>query len=172
MHNLQQAASVVFALISILPLLAFAYSLYSLNAIGRWEYQIGLGVALCVALLGFTIFKLILTRISDLLRAMSYVLAHGELSPRAPQKELEVPGIGPILEIGEMADLVSHLWRAEAEPHVGQLVAISVMNAASALTGTLVRVSDEGIVLATDGKETAVAYRRIVAIEAESRQPA
>lgn len=172
MHNLQQAASVVFALISILPLLALAYSLYSLNAIGRWEYQIGLGVALGVALLGLYIFKLILTRISDLLRTMTYVLSSGELSPRGPQKELAVPGIGPILEIGEMADLVSQLWRAEAEPHVGQPVAISVMNAPAALTGTLTRVSNEGIVLTIEGKETAVAYRRIVAIETDSRLPA
>lgn len=172
MQNLQQAASLVFALTSILPLLAFAYSLYRLDAIGRWEYQISLGVALSVALLGFTIFKMILTRISELLRTMTYVLGNRELTPRAAHRELEVPGIGHIAEIGEMADLVSHLWRAEAEPHVGRTVVVSVMNAPSALRGQLVRVTDDGLMLAADGKDVAVAYRRIVAIEAESGAPA
>lgn len=172
MHTLQQAASVVFALISILPLLAFAYSLYSLDAIDRWEYQMGLGVALMVALLGFYIFKLILTRISELLHTMACALSRGEASAAPSQRGLEVPGIGPISEIGEMADLVNHLWKAEAEPHMGRPVAISVMNTPSALTGRLVRVTEEGVVLSADGHETAIAYRRIVAIEAESRVPA
>src|SRR2546422_5463888 len=75
-HTLQQAASVVFAMISVLPLLVFAYSLYALNAINQLEYDIGLGLALGVALLGFYIFRVLMTRVSELVRTVSQVASH------------------------------------------------------------------------------------------------
>ena len=162
-HTLQQAASVVFAMISVLPLLVFAYSLYALNAINQLEYDIGLGLALGVALLGFYIFRVLMTRVSELVRTVSQVASHVPVT--GLDKEMQVPGIGVIQEFNQMADLVHQLWKAEAELHMGQHVLVSVKNATNPIAGTLVRATDDGVVLETDGQQTAVSYRRILAVE-------
>lgn len=164
-HTLQQAASVIFALISILPLLGFAYSLYSLNAIGKIEYQLGLGLALSIALLGFYIFRIILRRMSELIHAVAQVTAHKDVLSVSVDPDVSVPGFGAIQEFGEMAELVHDLWKTEAELHVGQRVAVSVKNAGEAIAGTLIRVTADGVVLEADGQEEGIAYRRILAIE-------
>src|SRR5688572_12387888 len=141
-HTLQQTASVIFALISILPLLTFAYSLYNLNAIGKLEYQLGLGLALAVAVLGFSIFRVILRRMSELIKSMAQVAGPGEVSADVRDgADHRVPGFGAIQEFGEMADLVHRLWKAEAELHVGERVEVSVKDAIAAVAGTLIRVS-------------------------------
>ena len=164
-HTLQQAASVIFALISILPLLGFAYSLYSLNAIGKIEYQLGLGLALSIALLGFYIFRVILRKMSELIHAVAQLASHREVLTVSAHTDVSVPGFGAIQEFGEMADLVHDLWKAEAELHVGQRVAVSVKNAPEAIGGILIRVTDDGVVLEENGQEEGIAYRRILAIE-------
>jgi protein involved in polysaccharide export with SLBB domain len=165
-HTLQQTASVIFALISILPLLTFAYSLYNLNAIGKLEYQLGLGLALAVAVLGFSIFRVIFRRMSELIHSMAQVAGPGQVSTAVRDgADLRVPGFGAIQEFGEMADLVHHLWKAEAELHVGERVEVSVKDAIEAVAGTLIRVSDDGVVLRESDQETGIRYRRILAIE-------
>jgi protein involved in polysaccharide export with SLBB domain len=165
-RTLQQTASVIFALISILPLLTFAYSLYNLNAIGKLEYQLGLGLALAVAVLGFAIFRVIFRRMSELIDSMAQVAGNREVSAAVRDgADLRVPGFGAIQEFSEMADLVHHLWKAEAELHVGERVEVSVKDAIAAVAGTLIRVSDDGVVLRESNQETGIRYRRILAIE-------
>jgi len=48
---------------------------------------------------------------------------------------------------------------------MGQHVLVSVKNATNPIAGTLVRATDDGVVLETDGQQTAVSYRRILAVE-------
>lgn len=163
--TLQQAASVVFALISVLPLLVFAYSLYALNAINMVEYEIGLGLALAVALLGFYIFRVLMTRVAELIRAVSQMATHVPVT--GPDEQVRVPGMGVIQEFNEMADLVHQLWKDEAELHMGQRVLVSVRNATAPIPGSLVRATDDGLVLETGEQQTAISYRRILAIEAD-----
>jgi hypothetical protein len=164
-HTLQQAASVIFALISILPLLGFAYSLYTLNAIGKLEYQLGLGLALSIALLGFYIFRVILRRMTELIGAVAKAATPREILTVSAQTDVRVPGFGAIQEFGKMADLVHGLWKSEAERHLGHRVVVSVKNSREVITGTLTGVTEEGVVLADNGQEEGIAYRRIVAIE-------
>jgi ferredoxin-fold anticodon binding domain-containing protein len=67
-----------------------------------------------------------------------------------------------------MAQAMDHLqsvWKAEATPHVGRRVLVSVRNSARAIAGTLVQVTDDGVLLDQDGEQVAVSYRRISAIE-------
>jgi hypothetical protein len=52
-YSLRRASSVVFALISILPLLLFAYTLYALDVLQHHVAQIGLGSALVLSMIGF-----------------------------------------------------------------------------------------------------------------------
>ncbi len=67
-YTLRRASSVVFALISVLPLLLFAYTLYALDVLHHHIAQIGLGSALLLTMIGFYIYSVMMSRLSDILR--------------------------------------------------------------------------------------------------------
>src|ERR1700741_1631845 len=67
-YSLRRASSVVFALISVLPLLLFAYTLYALDVLHHHIAQIGLGSALVLSMIGFYIYSVMMSRLSDILR--------------------------------------------------------------------------------------------------------
>src|SRR6185295_11016989 len=67
-YTLRNAASIVFALTAVIPLLLFTYTLYSLNQLKLTEAQMGLGVALTCALVGLFIFSNLMARLSEVLR--------------------------------------------------------------------------------------------------------
>ena len=67
-YTLRRASSVVFALISVLPLLLFAYTLYTLDKLHENVAQIGLGSALVLSMIGFYIYSVMMSRLSDILR--------------------------------------------------------------------------------------------------------
>jgi len=68
--TLRRASAVVFALISVLPLLLFVYTLYTLNVLHHHVAQLGLASALVLSLLGFYIYAVMMSRLSDLLRSI------------------------------------------------------------------------------------------------------
>jgi len=67
-YTLRRASSVVFALISVLPLLLFAYTLYALDVLNQNAAQLGLGSALVLSMIGFYIYSVMISRLSDILR--------------------------------------------------------------------------------------------------------
>ncbi|HEV8583609.1 MAG TPA: hypothetical protein VGT02_01450, partial [Methylomirabilota bacterium] len=67
-QGLQQAASVVFALVGIVPLLVFAFTLWQVGAIHRTFAQASLGLTLFLMLLGFWMFRSMLTQMSENVR--------------------------------------------------------------------------------------------------------
>ena len=67
-YTLRNAASIVFALTAVIPLLLFTYTLYSLNQLRLTEAQMGLGVALACALVGLFIFSNLMARLAEVLR--------------------------------------------------------------------------------------------------------
>jgi len=67
-YTLRNAASIVFALTAVIPLLLFTYTLYSLNDLRQTEAQMGLGAALVCALVGLFIFSNLMGRLSEVLR--------------------------------------------------------------------------------------------------------
>jgi hypothetical protein len=69
-QGLQQAASVIFALVAVVPLLIFAWTLHALGAIRSAQAQLSLGVALAVALLGFWMFRSMLGRMAEVVQAL------------------------------------------------------------------------------------------------------
>ena len=69
-YTLRRASSVVFALISVLPLLLFAYTLYALGVLRHHMAQIGLGSALVLSMIGFYIYSVMIARLSEILREM------------------------------------------------------------------------------------------------------
>jgi len=67
-YTLRAAASIVFALTAVIPLLLLTYTLYSLNQLRLTEAQMGLGTALVCALVGLFIFSSLMGRLSEVLR--------------------------------------------------------------------------------------------------------
>ena len=165
-QTLQQAASFVFTLTAILPLLMFAYTLLRLNGLREPEDQITLGLALLTALTGFCILKQMVARMSDLLWAVGRVTEQGD-TPAPAEKDLQVPGIGKIQEFHKIAETLWPVWKAEVEPYLGQRVLVAVKNSSRPIIGTVVEVTGDGVLLEEDGKQVGVSYRRVTAIEGD-----
>jgi|SRR5262245_6987223 len=67
-YTLRNAASIVFALTAVIPLLLFTYTLYSLDLLKLTQVQMALGTALVCALVGLFIFSNLMGRLSEVLR--------------------------------------------------------------------------------------------------------
>jgi hypothetical protein len=67
-YTLRNAASIVFALTAVIPLLLFTYTLHRLDQLGQTQAQMGLAVALGCALVGLFIFSNLMGRLSEVLR--------------------------------------------------------------------------------------------------------
>lgn len=165
-RTLQYAASVVFAVVAVLPLLMFTYTLVRLNGLRDFHNQIALGLALVAALAGFGILRRMVKRMSSLLHAVGQAAEQGDRPASVAAKDLEVPGIGQIREFRETAEALWPVWRAKAEPYLGQRVLVSVKNSTRPIAGTVLEVTNDGVLLEDNGLEVAVSYRRISAIEA------
>ncbi len=192
-QGLQQAASVVFALVGIVPLLVFAFTLWQVGAIHRTLAQATVALTLALMLLGFWLFRSMLAQmaanVSVLARAMEQAtrarpltagsalttwpgapLAAGAGVAPAPQPPppalpRHAAGFGAIKELGEIARMMDLLWAREARTHVGRRVQITVWNSEE-LAGVLVEATDEGILLEQpDGRTVAITYHRVQGIE-------
>ena len=69
-QGLRQAAAIIFALVAVVPLLVFAWTLHALDVIKRTEAQVGLSLSLAVALLGFWMFRMMLSRMAEVVQAL------------------------------------------------------------------------------------------------------
>lgn len=101
--TLRRTASLVFALTTILPLLMFGYTLHRVNGMRDVQDQIVFGLALAVALLGFYILRVMVSRVSDVLRAASEASRQGRVAPLVAEKDLQVPVVGPMKEFHGIA---------------------------------------------------------------------
>ena len=90
-QGLQQAASVIFALVAVVPLLIFAWTLHAVGAIRSTQAQLSLGLALAVALLGFWMFRSLLGRMAEVVQALAAALEQASRLRRAPAP---APGAG------------------------------------------------------------------------------
>jgi len=176
-QGLQQAASVVFALVGIVPLLVFAFTLWQIGAIHRSLAQASLLLTLVLMLLGFWLFRSMLGQMSAVVRGVTRAAetVARPAGPRpaaavvagasAPAAAREVAGFGAIWEFGEMARTMDLLWQREARAHVGNRVQVSVMHSRD-LAGTLLEATEEGLLLEQpDGGTIAITYRRVQGIE-------
>ena len=97
--SLRQAASVVFGLVAVLPILLFVYLLSQGGLLQRTEVQVGLFAAVTVSALGFLVFRRMVNQIAR--------LADG-LQPSRPTDSggdarlAAVPGLGQVTEISQV----------------------------------------------------------------------
>ena len=229
-NSLQQAASAVFAVTTVVPLLIFVWTLHRLGSLSRLQSQVGLGLALAIALLGYYIFRRLMGQMSELIRGLGRavgtrspaesrlsaagaqdrapglvaeykppVLAaqpHAAPSATAPRPaapaparaaavaaapaaanaqtvEIEaprpqgIPGLGMIQEVDDLSRAMAKLWMGEAMAYKDRRVALSIMNSRVPITGTLVDVTSEGLLVDQDGgKQVAVSFSRLSGIDA------
>ena len=104
--SLRDAASVVFALAAVLPILLFAFFLARHGLFWTRPAQEVLGVALAVAVLGFVLLRRMvgqITRLADDLRGVDPRQAT-EAQPALWDGTGAVPAFGDVAEIGQVAD--------------------------------------------------------------------
>jgi hypothetical protein len=172
-YTLRRVAAIVLALVSLLPLLLFAYALYDLDAFDRPLAWVMLGLAVASSLVGAYILWVTLARMSAMLRAAAARLIGPDDAPEAEvapaAAAFVIPGMGQVGEVHAFLEPIEQLgtvWRTEAEPHVGQRVLVSVMNAPDPIVGVLTQVTGDGLLLDQNGRRVGITYRRISAIEA------
>jgi signal transduction histidine kinase len=99
--KIRQAASIVFALVALLPLLLLVSLLARANLLDQTEAQVGLALALLVAVLGFVVFRRMLGQVTRLAQGLQGLQAGG---PRVMDlAQTGVPALGEVAEIGEVA---------------------------------------------------------------------
>ncbi|HUM16867.1 MAG TPA: ATP-binding protein [Candidatus Nitrosotalea sp.] len=107
--SLREAASVVFALAALLPILLFVYLFSRHDLLRSTEAQIGLLAAVAVSILGFVVFRRMMAQISLLAQGF---LAPGDAKPetlRRVERAAAVPGLGEVIEIGQVRDAFYHM---------------------------------------------------------------
>jgi len=220
--SLQQAASAVFAVTTVVPLLVFVWTLHRLSALSHVQSQVGLGLALGIALLGFYIFRRLMGQMSQLIHGLGRVVQQGtrpaadsrgngravglvtEYRPpvrdhqgqpaaagqaasardasapatpppasaaaelaRPAHRSAPIAGLGMIREVDDLSHAMAKLWMAEAIAYKGRRVALSIMNTRAPITGTLLDVTpDELLIDQDDGGQVVVSYGRLSGIDA------
>jgi len=174
-QGLRQAASVLFALMGIVPALVFAFTLWQLGAIHHTLAQASLALTLALMLLGYWLFRSMLAQMSEIVKGVSRAV-HTVVRPSGtpiaaativppPAVAREVAGLGSIWELGEMARTMDLLWQREARAHVGRQVQITIANSQD-VAGKLVEATEDGLLLEQKGGTTvAITYRRVQGIE-------
>ena len=231
-NSLQQAASALFAVTTVVPLLIFVWTLHRLGSLSRLQSQIGLALALGTALLGYYIFRRLMGQMSELIRGLGRAVGtrstlegrvnaaaqdrapglvaeyrppalgaqpHTAPSASAPRPapaparpatvaapvaaaataqtvetvEIEpprpqgIPGLGMIQEVDDLSRAMAKLWMGEAIAYKDRRVALSIMNSRVPITGTLIDVTPEGLLVDQDGgKQVAVSFARLSGIDA------
>jgi signal transduction histidine kinase len=110
--GLRRAADAIFALISLLPLLLFVFFMWHFDRLGETVAQVGVLLALVIALLGFVIFRQMVDRISDRIIDLGRVVEGRAPEALAPMAQAtSVPGLGQITEINDIANAFSGMLR-------------------------------------------------------------
>jgi hypothetical protein len=192
--SLQQAASTIFGLMGLMPFLIFVWIAYLLDAMTDIRVQVSLVLALAISILGFSVLVVTMRRTSMMLTLLVRVAGqsallpaartsdrdpatHAEPEPPIPpskaahlaQRSVDIaPAIGAIRELRDAAEAVGRRWRPAAERQIGRRVRVTVQHLDEPETGTISRVTADGLVLEQDGAEFGVLWRLITSIELDA----
>ena len=153
--KLREAASTIFALTAILPLLVFVYFMWRFRLLESTEAQLGIFFALAIALLGYALFRRLTQRVADLGRALGQAVAvptapvDKNASPaRTPAKgsaTAAVPGLGQVNEIGEIAQAFGSMLgelRASTERLEDLVFKLGALNEMVEMAARIPRIED------------------------------
>ena len=155
--KLREAASTIFALTAILPLLVFVYFMWRFGLLESTEAQIGIFFALAIALLGYALFRRLTQRVADLGRALGQAVA-APATTRAERKAAPpaatpakgsataaVPGLGQVNEIGEIAQAFGRMLvelRASTERLEDLVFKLGALNDMVEMAARIPRIED------------------------------
>jgi len=149
--KLREAASTIFALTAILPLLIFVYFIWRFGLLESTEAQLGIFLALSIALLGYALFRRLTQRVADLGRALGQAVIappaateHGAKPPRATATAA-VPGLGQVNEIGEIAQAFGRMLvelRASTERLEDLVFKLGALNDMVEMAARIPRIED------------------------------
>src|SRR5215813_2175333 len=100
--GLREAASVVFALAAVLPILLFVYLLSHANLLDRADVQIGLFFAVAVSVLGFLVFRRMVGQIARLASDLQAPRSSEPVAGGGDGGLAAVPGLGQVAEINQV----------------------------------------------------------------------
>jgi two-component system NtrC family sensor kinase len=150
--KLREAASTIFALTAILPLLLFVYFMWRFGLLESTEAQVGIFCALALALLGYLLFRRLTQRVADLGRALGQALPSvpaEKLAAPAPASKgsttAAVPGLGQVNEIGEIAQAFGRMLlelRASTERLEDLVFKLGALNDMVEMAARIPRIED------------------------------
>jgi signal transduction histidine kinase len=150
--KLREAASTIFALTAILPLLVFVYFMWRFERLESTEAQVGIFCALVLALLGYVLFRRLTQRVADLGRALGQAMAvPGAQKSVAPAPAVKgsataaVPGLGQVNEIGEIAQAFGRMLvelRASTERLEDLVFKLGALNDMVEMAARIPRIED------------------------------
>jgi hypothetical protein len=116
-QGLRQAAAVIFALVAIVPLLTFAWTLHALDVTKRTEAQVGLALSLAVALLGFWMFRVMLGRMSEVVQALVAAVDQANRVRRPTHAEPQPAAVAATPVAGTAATVATAATAAKPAAH-------------------------------------------------------
>ena len=111
--GLRRAADAIFALVSLLPLLLFVFFMWHFGQLGETFAQVGILLALIIALLGFVVFRQMVDRITEQVVDLTKI-AQGDIPETTAASAAQaaiVPGLGRVTEISEIAHAFGGMLR-------------------------------------------------------------
>jgi signal transduction histidine kinase len=102
--SLREAASVVFGLAALLPILLLVAVLSRYNVLRHTEAMVFVLLALVVSLLGFLVFRRMVDQVARLAQGLQAPAAAKATTVTAAAGSMAVPGLGRVAEIGQVAD--------------------------------------------------------------------
>ncbi len=102
--SLREAASVVFGLAALLPILLLVALLSRYNVLQHTDALLFVLLALVVSVLGFVIFRRMVDQVARLAQGLQAPAASRASAGSVDVKATAVPGLGRVAEIGQVAD--------------------------------------------------------------------
>ena len=133
-QGLQQAASVIFALVAVVPLLIFAWTLHTLGAIRSTQAQLSLGLALAVALLGFWMFRSLLGRMAEVVQALTAAVEQASRMRRPSASAVSAPVLTPVA-VGADGEAATAVAVAPAPPMIRPAAPVAASTFAAPASG-------------------------------------
>jgi two-component system NtrC family sensor kinase len=149
--KLREAASTIFSLTAVLPLLIFLYFMWKFGLLESTEVQLGIFFALALALLGYALFRRLTSRVAELGRALGQAVstpattAERAAAPAAKGAAAEVPGLGQVNEIGEIAQAFGRMLgelRASTERLEDLVFKLGALNDMVEMAARIPRIED------------------------------
>jgi hypothetical protein len=102
-HSLQQAASVIFAIVAVVPLLILAWTLHALGVARSPQAQFALALALGISLLGFWMFRSLLSRMAEVVQTLTVAVEQAGRARRSAPPAVAQGAAPAVLPVAAVA---------------------------------------------------------------------